>query len=98
MRVLPPRHDAEDAFQATFLTLVRKGGSIRRRQALASWLYRVAFRVALRLKATTDKRAAEPLAEVSVDADPSATAAWRELRPILDTELRRLPAKYRTPM
>src|SRR6516165_10663059 len=98
LRILHHRHDAEDAFQATFLALVRKGSAIRRRQALASWLYRVAFRVALRLKSRSDKHSVEPLVEVSVDADPTAAAAWRELRPILDTELQRLPAKYRTPM
>ncbi|MFL5340682.1 MAG: RNA polymerase sigma factor [Gemmataceae bacterium] len=98
MRVLHNRHDAEDAFQATFLTLVRKGQAIRQRQALASWLYRVAFRVALRLKAGADKRAADQLPEVAVEMDPAAAAAWRELRPVLDCELHRLPAKYRTPM
>src|SRR5438093_225712 len=51
LRVLHHRQDAEDAFQATFLTLVRKGHTMRRRAALPSWLYRVAFRIALRLKA-----------------------------------------------
>src|SRR5207248_11700303 len=46
-RILRDAQDAEDAFQATFLTLVRKGGSISRGQALASWLYQVACRIAL---------------------------------------------------
>src|SRR5438128_8503758 len=49
-RVLRHEHDAEDAFQATFLALARKGGSIGRRETIAGWLYRVAFRVALRAR------------------------------------------------
>jgi len=98
LRVLHHRQDAEDAFQATFLTLVRKGHGIRERGALASWLYRVAFRAALRLKTSGGKHSVEPLAEVAVTADPVADAAWRELRPVLDLEVQRLPAKYRAPM
>ena len=50
-RILGDVHDAEDAFQATFLTLARKAGSIRRSEAIGSWLYRVAYRVAVRAKA-----------------------------------------------
>jgi RNA polymerase sigma factor (sigma-70 family) len=98
LRVLHHKQDAEDAFQATFLTLVRKGHGIRERGALASWLYRVAFRAALRLKGSTGKHNAEPLTEVPVEADPVADAAWRELRPVLDTEVQRLPQKYRAPI
>src|SRR5437867_1372856 len=41
-RVIRKLHDAEDAFQATFLVLVRKAGSLARREFLANWLYRVA--------------------------------------------------------
>src|SRR5262245_36421124 len=99
LRLLRHRQDAEDAFQATFLTLVRKGGSIRQRGSLASWLYRVAFRISLRLKARAEKRnGSESLVDATVDADPSAEAAWREMRPVLDGELQKLPAKYRAPM
>ncbi|HEY7158684.1 MAG TPA: sigma factor, partial [Gemmataceae bacterium] len=43
-RVLRREHDAEDAFQATFLTLVRKAGAIGKREAVGSWLYKVAYR------------------------------------------------------
>ena len=98
LRLLHNRQDAEDAFQATFLTLVRKGHLIRHRGALSSWLYRVAFRVALRLKAKADKSRTEVLTEVAVNADPGDEIAWRELRPVLDTEVNRLPAKYRAPI
>src|SRR5215472_6204253 len=45
-RLLRAEQDAEDAFQATFLTLIRKAGSIRRRDSVGSWLYKVAYRVA----------------------------------------------------
>src|SRR5947208_6201803 len=50
--------DAEDAFQATFLTLARKGATISRRQSLGSWLYKVAYRVALQAQETAALRAA----------------------------------------
>lgn len=99
LRLLHHRQDAEDAFQAAFLTLARKGHTIRRRGALPSWLYRVAFRIALRIKARSDRRESpEVLGDVAVEADPSAEAGWRELRPMLDQEVQRLPKKYRTPM
>src|SRR5215472_15469549 len=54
--VLDREHDAEDAFQATFLTLARKGASIRNRRVLASWLHEVAHRVALRARARAGRR------------------------------------------
>src|SRR5436305_12549636 len=57
-RLLGAIHDAEDAFQATFLVLARKAAAITRRQALAAWLYRVAYRLALRLRAERGKRRA----------------------------------------
>jgi RNA polymerase sigma factor (sigma-70 family) len=98
LRLLHHRQDAEDAFQATFLTLVRKGRLIRHRGALSSWLYRVAFRAALRLKTKADKLRTDALTEVAVDADPTEELGWRELRPVLDTEVNRLPAKYRAPI
>src|SRR5712692_1126944 len=62
-RVLRHAQDAEDAFQATFLTLVRKAGSIGKRESLGGWLYRVAYRVALRARDTAARRPAESLLE-----------------------------------
>src|SRR5262245_54502335 len=50
-RVLQHTQDAEDAFQATFLLLARKAGSVVRREAVGSWLYRVAYRAALEARA-----------------------------------------------
>jgi RNA polymerase sigma factor (sigma-70 family) len=95
-RLLSNPADVEDAFQATFLVLVRKAGSIGRRDSVAGWLYRVAYRVALRAKARSTKRAARELAAAEEPAAPPADdAAWRDLRPVLDEEVNGLPDKYR---
>src|SRR5437879_4556216 len=53
-RVLRNHHDAEDAFQATFLVLARKARHIRQREALAGWLYKVAYRLAVQFRASAD--------------------------------------------
>ena len=55
-RVLQHDQDTEDAFQATFVVLARKAGSISKHESLASWLYKVAYRVALEAKARTGRR------------------------------------------
>jgi RNA polymerase sigma factor (sigma-70 family) len=100
-RLLPDRHEAEDAFQATFLVLVRKSGGLRQPQQLGSWLHGVAHRIALRLR----QRAArwQPLPEEldlaeARDSQPLDQIAWQEIRTILDSEIERLPSKYRQPM
>jgi RNA polymerase sigma factor (sigma-70 family) len=99
-RVLGDADDADDAFQATFLVFVRKAGSISKRASVAGWLYRVAYRVALRARAGTARRAMQALPfEPAATADgPDEQAAWRELRPLLDAEVNRLPEKYRVPI
>jgi RNA polymerase sigma-70 factor (ECF subfamily) len=99
-RILHDAQDAEDAFQATFLTLVRKGSAISRGQALASWLYQVACRIALRARAGVASRAGRErqgldLSGIAADADGAAEAERRELGPLLDEEISRLPEKYR---
>src|SRR5215471_1380362 len=55
-RLLHDEHDAEDAFQAAFLTLARKAASIGRREAVASWLYKVAYRCALRVRESVQRQ------------------------------------------
>jgi RNA polymerase sigma factor (sigma-70 family) len=94
--LLPRREDAEDAFQATFLVLVRKAGSLRNREALAAWLHRVACRIAGRLRAVDIRRASR---EQPFAAEPSApqvdTPTQRDLYTIVDEEIERLPAHYR---
>jgi RNA polymerase sigma factor (sigma-70 family) len=98
-RRMLPAADVEDAFQATFLALVRKAGSIRRREAVAAWLHSVACRVALRARTASAARAAAELPpEGPADADREAEAVWRDLRPVLDEEIRGLPEKYRSPV
>src|SRR5262245_15325414 len=102
-RVLGNAHDAEDAFQATFLALAQKAGSIRKVESLASWLFGVAFRVASLSRSQANRqRERERGAKMKEAAGPSGpdghARAWGELRPVLDEELNRLPEKYRAPL
>ena len=95
-RVLRHQQDAEDAFQATFLALARKGSGIRKRTSIGGWLYRVAYRTAL---AARRGRREQPLGDVTVRTlDPASEAAGRELRRALDEEVNRLPERYRLPL
>src|SRR5262245_19724526 len=95
-RILRDADDAEDAFQATFLVLAHKARSIARPQALASWLYKIARRTAMRAQIRRDRRRAQ---ESVLDDAPAPEAiedlAWHELQPALDEEVNRLPRKYR---
>src|ERR1051326_6978547 len=99
-RVLNHEQDAEDAFQATFLVLARRAGSIRKRTSLGSWLYGVAYRLSLKLKASGARRHAHErrVAAMSRQESPVDEAAWQELRPVIDQELYGLPEKYRAPL
>jgi RNA polymerase sigma factor (sigma-70 family) len=98
-RVLRNSADADDAFQATFLVLVRKAGSIRKTASVGSWLHGVAFRVAREARMRTEKQRPGETPDVTGrEPDPAAEAARRELCLILDQELARLPAKYRSPL
>jgi RNA polymerase sigma factor (sigma-70 family) len=99
-RVLHDPHDAEDAFQATFLALARKGAHVGARGAVAGWLYRVAYRVALAARAQRGRRGGHerPLnGAVEWVAAPPGTppVECAELRGVLDEELSRLPERFR---
>jgi RNA polymerase sigma factor (sigma-70 family) len=98
-RVLPERHQAEDAYQTTFLLLVQKSTSIRQPERLANWLFGVAYRVAARIRAKAGKQEILPLVllEASTE-DQSVEIERRELQFVLDEELDRLPEKYRLPL
>jgi len=97
--ILIQHHDAEDAFQATFLVLARKAGSIRDRRVLARWLYEVAYRIAMRAKTNGvrqrahERQGGEMAAIGSID-----NHGWSELKPVLHDEVNRLPEKYRVPV
>jgi RNA polymerase sigma factor (sigma-70 family) len=96
-RALGPTPDAEDAFQAVFLVLVRKAASIRPRDLVGNWLYGVACRTALKAKATAARRRAREKQVSDMPAKEVHDAEiWRDLQPLLDQELRRLSANYRT--
>ena len=89
-------HDAEDAFQATFIVLVRKAASIAQREAVGNWLYGVAHQTALQARRSAARRRAR---EVQVTEMPDAEAPQEQradLQPFLDEELSRLPDHYRT--
>lgn len=91
--------DVEDAFQATFLVLVGKASSIRGRSQLAGWLYRVAYRVAMRTRMNAARRRSRETPGVEMAAaPPDDEGIDAEMRPILHEELSRLPEKYRMPI
>lgn len=97
--LLPNSHDVEDAFQAVFLVLVSKAASIRRRTLLAGWLYRVAYRVAMRARVQSARRRGREVRGVEmITAQADAEGIDPELRPVLHEELNRLPEKYRSPI
>ncbi len=95
--------DAEDVFQATFLTLVRKARSIARGESVAAWLHQVACRAARRAAALRASRLAlvrpaPDLPAVAAGGDPVALAHRGELASVLHEELSKLPDRYRAPL
>lgn len=96
--VLHDAHDAEDAFQATFLVLVRRAGTIGTLESLGGWLHGVAYRLALHARAAVARcRVQERQASLMRHTEPDTEAIWRDLRPVLHEEVERLPARYRAP-
>jgi RNA polymerase sigma factor (sigma-70 family) len=95
-RVLPNYHDAEDAFQATFLVLLRKAASIASRELLANWLYGVAHQTALKARAQAARRRTRErqVTELPEPVVPEPDC-WRDWEALLDEGLSRLPEKYR---
>ncbi len=96
-QVLRDSHEAEDAFQATFLLLARNAATIKNLDSLASWLYGVAYRVSLKAKAGARRRAHEgPGVEMAVSEPLDLDR--HDLQPLLHDEVNRLPEKYRAPI
>jgi RNA polymerase sigma factor (sigma-70 family) len=98
-RLLRDADQAEDAFQASFLVLARKAGTIKSRPLLSAWLYGVAYKVAARLRGRAWRRQAREtqgtdLASVAAAIDPDPS----DLPPLLHEEVQRLPDKYRNPI
>jgi RNA polymerase sigma factor (sigma-70 family) len=98
-RTLSHTQDAEDAFQATWLVLVRRAKSIRQRASVRSWLYGVAYRVAVRARAGKRLREVrERQAPQRPATDPSREVIVQDLRSVLDEEINRLPAREQLPV
>jgi RNA polymerase sigma factor (sigma-70 family) len=95
-RVLRHEQDAEDAFQATFLVLARKAGSLNNGEALGCWLFGVAHRTALEARSTVARRRARERQVEEVPHPEVAPAEAQDWRPLLDHELSRLPERYRS--
>jgi RNA polymerase sigma factor (sigma-70 family) len=97
-RLLPDPADADDAFQATFLVLIRRAGSLDRRGSLAGWLYGVASRVAQKAKVSAARRRAhETEAQTMPRAEPS-DCCRHEVHLTLHEEVSLLPEKFRAPL
>jgi RNA polymerase sigma factor (sigma-70 family) len=98
-RVLHNAHDAEDAYQATFLVLARKAKAIARPEALGNWLYGVAYRTALKARVTAARRYAQEKHSSAAreEINPIDELVLQEIRLLLDQEVSRLPERYRMP-
>ena len=96
-RVLDDPRDVEDAFQATFLVLVRRARSIRNRDSVASWLHGVAYRVACSARSADLRRRRHErfYSEQAERLAPPPRDESLDLKPIVDGELLRLPERYR---
>ncbi len=97
-RVLGNAADAEDAFQATFLVLVRKAASIRPQAMVGNWLYGVAHNTALKARAMNVRRRAKEKEAGSRPRPEAPAQVWQQLQALLDQELQALPEKYRAPI
>ncbi len=98
-RMLRDPSDVDDAFQATFLVLVRKAPAIRDRGLLANWLYGVAYRVAVRARGNLLRRRERETSLAEIETPAMSTHDHpEEIPPALDQELNRLPSRYRAPL
>jgi RNA polymerase sigma factor (sigma-70 family) len=96
-RILTDPADVDDAFQATFLVLLKKTGSVNWGESLGGWLCATAYRVALRARANAERRRDREIAagRRRTNETPPADLSWREACAILYEELDKLPTRYR---
>jgi RNA polymerase sigma factor (sigma-70 family) len=98
-RILGHLYDAEDVFQATFLVLARRAGTIARQESVGSWLHGVAHRLALKARGQAARRRERERQVATVPyTHPLPEIETRELRAVLDEEIGRLPKKYQAPL
>src|SRR5262249_21125970 len=98
-RLVGNHHDAEDAFQATFLVLARRASSVKPRERVANWLRGVALRTAMKAKSMTAKRRwREKQVTDMLEPELGRQEQWRDLQRLIDQELHGLPENYRLPI
>jgi RNA polymerase sigma factor (sigma-70 family) len=97
-RLVGNTHDAEDVFQAVFLSLARLATRIRRGRALPAWLHQATCRIAAKVRKERGSGAKEVSPEPCEKIDPAAHLVWQEVRQALDEELQRLPERLRSPL
>lgn len=103
-RQLSNESDAEEAFQATFVLLAQKAATIRKGDALGSWLYGVAYKTAYRLREnkkksqTREKDIVDMIQHNHSEVENEMKEVWERVQPVLDEELNDLPEKYKAPL
>lgn len=97
-RLVDNADDAEDVFQAVFLSLARLAKSIRHGRALSAWLHNTTFRIAAKIRKNRVFRLGTSLPEPYEKMDPDAQLVWHEVRKALDEELHHLPERLRSPL
>jgi RNA polymerase sigma factor (sigma-70 family) len=97
-RILGNTSDAEDAFQVTFLILIKKAGTLDRPGQVAGWLHGVAFQVSRRMRADLSRRRQREKEMTTDHPAPDPAEDTADLRRVLDEELDKLPDKYRLPI
>jgi RNA polymerase sigma factor (sigma-70 family) len=99
LRILRDRHDAEEAFQATFLVLAKKAARVRGGRSLGPWLYGVAYRIAIRALERRTRRHMDSLPADIASVEEALEGVWEcHWRRALDDALHELPERYREPL
>src|SRR5436190_7897566 len=97
-RLVDNSHDAEDVFQAVFLSLARLAKTIRNGRTLPAWLHKTTCRIAAKIRKNRVCGSKQPPPEPCENIDPGARLVWQEVRQALDEELQRLSERLRSPL